>query len=89
MTGLTTEYESVTANLPDGAVIGKTSTSKIGFFGTAPVTRPTSAGDVTSFAAGVGTASKSDSVWAGSTGSTTYTVGDVVTILKKLGLLAL
>jgi hypothetical protein len=45
-------------------------------------------GSVTGFAAGVGTASKSDSVWTGTTGSTAYTVGDVVAALKKLGILA-
>jgi hypothetical protein len=35
-----------------------------------------------------GPASKSDSVWAGASGSTTYTVGDIVTILKSIGILA-
>ncbi len=45
-------------------------------------------GDVTAFAAGSGTASKSDSTWDGDVGSTGYTVGDIVSILKKRGFLA-
>lgn len=45
-------------------------------------------GSVTGFVAGSGTASKSDSVWAGPSGSTAYTVGDVVGALKALGILA-
>jgi len=45
-------------------------------------------GDITSFAAGVGTASKSDSTWKGKTGATGYTVGDIVTALKNVGVLA-
>lgn len=45
-------------------------------------------GDVTSFAAGVGTAAKSDSTWRGPTGATAYTVGDIVGALKQLGVLA-
>ena len=44
-------------------------------------------GDVTGFTAGSGTASKSDSVWGGASGSTKYTVGDIVTALKAAGIL--
>lgn len=45
-------------------------------------------GNVSGFAAGAGTTSKSDSVWTGGNGSTAYTVGDVVAALKKIGILA-
>ena len=45
-------------------------------------------GNVTGFAAGTGTAVVSGSKWAGASGATSYTVGDVVTALKKLGVLA-
>lgn len=44
-------------------------------------------GDITGFVAGSGTASKADSVWAGASGSTAYTVGDIVSALKALGIL--
>ena len=45
-------------------------------------------GDITGFAVGSGTASKSDSEWDGDVGSTGYTVGDIISILKKRGFLA-
>lgn len=45
-------------------------------------------GNTTGFSAGVGTASKSDSTWKGNAGNTGYTVGDVITVLKKIGVLA-
>jgi hypothetical protein len=45
-------------------------------------------GNVTGFVAGTGTAVVSGSKWAGASGSAAYTVGDVITALKKLGVLA-
>lgn len=49
-----------------------------------------STGDSTGFISGIvaGTNCYSGSVWAGSVGSTAYTVGDVVTALKIVGVLA-
>ena len=44
-------------------------------------------GDVAGFAAGSGTASKSDSTWDGDLGSTGYTVGDIISVLKSKGML--
>lgn len=78
---------SVGHNGPEGINIGIAATDKVGFYGATPVVQPTTTGSVTGFVAGSGTASKSDSVWAGSTGSTAYTVGDLVDALKKLGIL--
>jgi hypothetical protein len=46
------------------------------------------AADVTGFVAGAGTAVVSGSKWAGKTGASAYTVGDLVTALKKIGVLA-
>lgn len=89
-TALTVAQEAYSpgTNGPEGMMIGKSSTELIGFFGKAPVARTASSGDVTSFVAGSGTASKSDSTWTGASGSTAYTVGDIVTILKAYGLIA-
>ena len=64
-------------------------TGTLGFFGATPVAKTTSAGNATGFVANAGTAANSLSVWAGATGSTAYTVGDIVTILKAYGLLTL
>ena len=61
--------------------------SAVGFHAVTPVIKHATTGNVTGFAAGSGTASKSDSVYAGAAGSTAYTVGDLVTALKALGLL--
>ena len=60
---------------------------KIAFHGATRVVKHATTGDVTGFVAGAGTASKSDSTWDGAAGSTSYTVGDIVTALKALGLL--
>lgn len=45
-------------------------------------------GNVTGFVAGTGTAVVSGSKWAGAVGATAYTVGDIVTALKKIAVLA-
>jgi hypothetical protein len=37
---IATSYEQVTYNSPDGAQIGRSSSEKIGFFGTTPAVRP-------------------------------------------------
>lgn len=71
-----------------GTKIGTATSQKLGFFNSTPVVQPIASVDVTGFAAGSGTASKSDSVWAGASGASAYTVGGIVTALKALGLLA-
>ena len=43
-----TEYEQVGYNSPDGIQMGKASTDLIGFYGTAPATKPTISGSVSS-----------------------------------------
>jgi len=79
---------SVGHNGPEGLSIGIAATDLVGFYGTTPVARTSSSGNITGFSAGSGTASKSDSTWTGASGSTAYTVGDIVTILKAYGLIA-
>ena len=43
-----TEYEQVTYNDDAGAMIGNATTTKLGFYGTTPVVRPTLTGSVSS-----------------------------------------
>ena len=47
-----------------------------------------STGETTGFTAGAGTAARVDSTYTGNTGSTAYTVSDIVKALKQVGLLA-
>ena len=61
--------------------------SPLGFFGATPATQPTSAGNTTTTAAGSTTAVYVNTTFPGASGSTAYTVGDIVTALKALGLL--
>ena len=79
---------NIVLNATTGTKIGTATSQKLAFYNSTPVVQPAATGSVTGFVAGSGTASKSDSVWAGTTGSAAYTVGDIVTALKALGLLA-
>ena len=64
------------------------SAALIGLFGATPVVKPVGGGnDVTNFTAVGGTAATSTSTWTGASGASTYTVGDIVTALKALGIL--
>ena len=71
-----------------GTKVGNATTETVGFYGTTGAVQHATTGNVTGFAAGSGTASKSDSTWRGATGTANYTVGDIVTALKALGILA-
>jgi hypothetical protein len=59
----------------------------IGFFGTDPQAQATPAANTHTTAAGSGSPVLVDTKFDGSVGSTAYTVGDLVAILKGLGLL--
>lgn len=60
----------------------------IGFLGATAVVRQNTTGTTQQTAAGSGAAVKVDSTTTGGTGSTAYTVGDIVLALKNYGLLA-
>lgn len=71
-----------------GALVGNSTSEPVGFYGTAGVNQYATTGTTTGFTAGSGTTAKSDSTFTGNTGSTAYTVGDLVKALKLLGLIA-
>lgn len=83
-----TDATNIVLGSTTGTKIGTATTQKLAFYNSTPVVQPAASVDVTGFVAGSGTASKSDSVWAGAAGASAYTVGGIVTALKALGLLA-
>lgn len=72
---------------PDGTQLGKSATDLVGFYGQAPTAQPTSAGNTHTVAAGSVTSVFTNTTFDGSTGTTAYTVGDIVAALKAVGLL--
>ena len=83
------EFVSSAVSSGDGKQIGKSSTSLVGFWGATPIAQPSSAaGNTTTPTAGAGAAVKVDTTFSGGTGSTAYTIGDIVKNLKTAGLLA-
>jgi hypothetical protein len=62
--------------------------AKLGFFGTTPVAQPAPAANTHTVAAGSTTAVYTNTTFDGGTGSTAYTVGDLVAVLKAMGLIA-
>lgn len=71
-----------------GVILANSTTETLGAYGNTGIAQYATTGTTTGFTAGSGTASKSDSTFTGNTGSTAYTVGDVVRALKLLGLIA-
>ena len=61
--------------------------AKYGIFGATPVIQQTPAANTTTSAAGSTTAVYVNTTFTGGSGSTAYTVGDLVAILKAHGLL--
>ena len=59
----------------------------IGFYGGTPVVQPATTGTTTGMTTNTGTPVLAGSTFTGNTGSTAYTIGDIVNALKNLGLL--
>ena len=71
-----------------GTKIGTATTQKLGFWNVTPVTQYATTGTSTGFTAGAGTNVQDVSTFTGNTGSTAYTIGDIVRALKLCGVMA-
>ncbi len=68
-------------------MVGLEATDLVGFYGATAVVQPNGTGNTHTVAAGSTTAVYTNTTFDGSTGSTAYTVGDIVKALKALGIL--
>lgn len=82
-----TSITATSASLKGTILIGGAS-DVVGLFGATPVAVQATTATTGAFAASTGTAALSGSTWVGNTGSKTYSVGDIVSALKKYGLLS-
>jgi hypothetical protein len=75
---------------PIGTQLGQSAADLVGMFGATPVAQFTQPGthSVATTAAGSTTAVFVNTTFTGASGTTNYTVGDIVTALKALGVLA-
>jgi hypothetical protein len=69
--------------MPDGVP------DKIGFYGATPVAQAAPTGNTHTVAAGATTNVFTNTTFDGGTGTTAYTIGDLVAVLKGLGLIKL
>lgn len=79
--------KNIVLNTTNGTKIATASGQKLGFWNATPVIRPSSAGDTSIGAAGGANAVYRDTTFTGGTGSTAYTIGDIVRALKLTGLI--
>jgi hypothetical protein len=79
---------NITLDTGTGSKIGTATNQKLGFYNATPIVQPTSPGITVFTNAGVGTVVRADTTFTGGAGSTEYTIGDIVRVLKNLGLMA-
>lgn len=70
------------------SIVSNSVSVQLGFYGATPISRPTASLVTTGYTAGASTTMTIDGKSTGDVGSTAYTFGDLVAILKNLGLLA-
>jgi hypothetical protein len=83
----TSTVKNIGDDNPDGTIMGINANDSIAFYGNTPIVQPTSTTYATLASGGATTALYANSTTTGGVGSTAYTFGDLVTCLKKLGLI--
>lgn len=78
----------LTLDSDGGVQIGTGATQEIGLFGVTPVQQPAGTGENTGYSAVGGTNVDHQDTFTGNTGSSAYTINDIVKALKNLGVLA-
>jgi hypothetical protein len=86
--GITVTDVDIALGTTTGTKIGTSTSQKLSFYNKTPVVQPSSTGETAGFTGGSSTACRVDSTFTGNTGSTAYTLSDVVKHLKNLGLIA-
>jgi hypothetical protein len=72
-----------------GTILGQSAADPIGFYGlTQGVVQPTPSGNTTIVTGGSTTEVFANTTFSGGSGTSAYTIGDIVKSLKSLGLLA-
>lgn len=81
--------DQLSKKCPDGTQLGQSTSDLVGFWGATPIAQPGSpSGNTHTPTAGSTTAVFVNTTFDGSTGSTAYTIGDIVKALKVIGVLA-
>ena len=85
--GTLTQRVSVEADGQLNALFAMRVDGNVGFYGTTPVAQPTATGNVAVTTAGATNTVFRNTTFTGGTGTTAYTIGDIVRALKLLGLI--
>jgi hypothetical protein len=80
-------YEQVTYNSDDGALIGNTSTEKLGFYGATPITRYVGVGAASTYATTTLTTSMTGLTSLAAMTSMIHQVSTITVALRNLGLI--
>jgi hypothetical protein len=79
--------KDIVFGLNTGTKFGTSALQKIGFWDATPVIRQSSTGEATGVNVGSGLALKHDATFTGNSGSTAFTLSDIVKHLKAYGLI--